>query len=110
MMLARSLGGHCRGQRVPQRVQVDASPTFAAGQQVLLAPTAPSLDSGHHIDKPPAHGHIGFQRAGNSPVSLFELWGDTHGWGVEPDRDDGTRIRAHFRNVQIEIVEAVDCA
>ena len=48
-------------------------------------------------------------KGGDGPVSVYELWGDTHGWDVEPDRDDGTRVRAHFRRVTIEEVQAKDC-
>ena len=48
-------------------------------------------------------------KGGDGPVSVYELWGDTHGWDVEPDRDDGTRVRAHFRRVAVEEVRTKDC-
>jgi hypothetical protein len=50
-----------------------------------------------------------FDRAGNGPVSRFDVWGDTDGADVEPNRDDGTRVHANFRRVQLEIVQTANC-
>jgi len=47
--------------------------------------------------------------AGNGPVSLYQIWGDTHGWDVEPDRSDGTRVIAHLRRVVVEEVQTSGC-
>jgi hypothetical protein len=50
-----------------------------------------------------------YLRAGDRPVARYHIWGDTHGWDVEPDRDDGTRVVTDFRRVVIEEIETGDC-
>lgn len=71
----------------------------------IVTPTSDTIPTYHDTTWEVDVRHQG----GNGPVSRYELWGDTHGWDVEPDRDDGTRVRAFFRRVVIEEVQASNC-
>jgi hypothetical protein len=78
-----------------------------SGWRVLRIVTPVSDEVPFYHDK--THEVDVFPRGGDVPVRTFEIWGDTPGDDVEPDRADGTRVVASFRRVVIEEIQTKDC-
>lgn len=113
-----------QGTHVDAEVWIDAvearnGDTHGSGRSVFTIYSPPDGWKVHRIVTPDSDS-IGyyhdtdwemdpFVRAGAGPVALFRVWGDTHGWDVEPDREDGTRVEADFRRVTIEEIQTKDC-
>ncbi|GLI01040.1 hypothetical protein [Phytohabitans aurantiacus] len=112
-------GSHVDAEVWIQATEANNGDTAGSGRSIFTIHSAPTGWRVHRIVTPSSDTIDTYRdttwevderlRPGNGPVSLFQLWGDTHGWDVEPERQDGTRVVAHFRRVHLEEIQATDC-